>query len=175
MPCNLGSIIGFGRCEAGAVSVDWVVLSASIVGIGLAAVVSVKTGAVQMGAEVSYSMRAATITGLGGNSLAAVAEQAAPASAANSDCAPLVATPEEFEILVQHLAETNDSATLATSYADYATQTAEMLTSGETEAVPGFIDAVAAIAAALDRTGGAVPPDAPSLDALCASYDQSTS
>jgi hypothetical protein len=173
MPCNFGGIIGFWRSESGAVSVDWVVLSASIVGIGLAAVVSVKTGAANFGAEISHGLSSASVAGLGGNDFSGVAGISETASVARYT--PLVATSDELETLVQQLAAANDPATLAQSYARYAQQTAEMLAAGDFQGAPGFLDTVSAFEQALLRTGGTVPQGTPTVLELRTVYDRSTS
>ncbi len=42
--------------ESGAVTVDWVVLTAAIVGLGIAVVTSVRTGVGSVGTEISRSL-----------------------------------------------------------------------------------------------------------------------
>jgi len=66
----------FAADESGAVTVDWVVLTAAIVGLGIAVVASVRTGTTNVGNQIKTSLNSATIPNLG--NLAAV-----PAPAAN--------------------------------------------------------------------------------------------
>lgn len=55
----------FRNDEAGAVTVDWVVLTAAIVGLGIAVVASVRTGAGTMASNIRTSLSTATVaTGL---------------------------------------------------------------------------------------------------------------
>jgi Flp pilus assembly pilin Flp len=63
-------IQNFHNDEAGAVTVDWVVLTAAIVGLGLAVIASVRTGANSMATNISTSLSGASIATLGtlGNS-----------------------------------------------------------------------------------------------------------
>ena len=46
--------------ESGAVTVDWVVLTAAIVGLGIAVVASVRTGVTGIGDTISNSLSGAT-------------------------------------------------------------------------------------------------------------------
>jgi len=47
--------------EAGAVTVDWVVLTAAIVGLGIAVLTAVSGGAVSLSGKVSSSLNAQTV------------------------------------------------------------------------------------------------------------------
>ncbi|MEJ2028420.1 MAG: hypothetical protein P8X66_00860 [Maritimibacter sp.] len=47
--------------ESGAVTVDWVVLTAAVVGLGVAVLVTVKGGAEQMATNISTELAGATI------------------------------------------------------------------------------------------------------------------
>lgn len=55
----------FLRAESGAVAVDWVVLSAAVVGMGIAAVGSVRSGISALGSDVSTSLSNASVASLG--------------------------------------------------------------------------------------------------------------
>jgi Flp pilus assembly pilin Flp len=51
--------------ESGAVTVDWVVLTAAIVGLGLAVVTSVRSGVTSLGSSISGSLSSASVATLG--------------------------------------------------------------------------------------------------------------
>ena len=51
--------------ESGAVTVDWVVLTAAIVGLGLAVITSVRSGVQSLGTEISNSLTSASVATLG--------------------------------------------------------------------------------------------------------------
>jgi hypothetical protein len=51
--------------DAGAVTVDWVVLTAAIVGLGLAVVASVRTGANSVASQIQTSLSSGTVASLG--------------------------------------------------------------------------------------------------------------
>jgi hypothetical protein len=59
------STTDFYNDEAGAVTVDWVVLTAAIVGLGLAVVASVRTGAISVASQIQSSLSSASIGPLG--------------------------------------------------------------------------------------------------------------
>jgi Flp pilus assembly pilin Flp len=56
----------FHNNESGAVTVDWVVLTAAIVGLGLAVVSSVRTGTLGLADQIEASLGSATVAPLGG-------------------------------------------------------------------------------------------------------------
>jgi hypothetical protein len=55
----------FQNDEAGAVAVDWVVLGAAVVGIGLASVVSVRTGVNDLGTDTQLALSGVEVASLG--------------------------------------------------------------------------------------------------------------
>ncbi|MEJ1992963.1 MAG: hypothetical protein P8X50_15080 [Maritimibacter sp.] len=57
--------------ESGAVTVDWVVLTAAVVGLGVAVLVTVKGGAETMAQNISTELAGATIDLATGGGLAA--------------------------------------------------------------------------------------------------------
>ena len=60
----LDFIKNFRADEDGAVTVDWVVLTAAIVGLGIAVLASVRTGAEQMAGEIQGTLQGADIEDL---------------------------------------------------------------------------------------------------------------
>jgi Flp pilus assembly pilin Flp len=58
-------INGFRNDESGAVTVDWVVLTAAIVGLGIAVITSVRTGTTALATDISTSLSGATVATLG--------------------------------------------------------------------------------------------------------------
>ena len=58
-------IKNFAADESGAVTVDWVVLTAAIVGLGIAVIASVSTGVNNLGGDISTALTDATVNGLG--------------------------------------------------------------------------------------------------------------
>jgi len=55
----------FAADESGAVTVDWVVLTAAIVGLGLAVITSVRSGVTSLGSNISTSLSSASVATLG--------------------------------------------------------------------------------------------------------------
>lgn len=63
--CEMYSLENFIRSEDGAVTVDWVVLTAAIVGLGFAVMTSVGGGTTTLADNVSSSLSGATVTTIG--------------------------------------------------------------------------------------------------------------
>ncbi len=61
----LNTVKAFAASESGAVTVDWVVLTAAIVGLGLAVVTSVRSGVQSLGTDISNSLTSASVATLG--------------------------------------------------------------------------------------------------------------
>jgi len=61
----LNTLKSFVANESGAVTVDWVVLTAAIVGLGLAVITSVRTGVSALGSDISNSLSSASVASLG--------------------------------------------------------------------------------------------------------------
>ncbi|WP_422000086.1 Flp family type IVb pilin [Roseovarius mucosus] len=55
----------FSKDEDGAVTVDWVVLTAAVVGLGIAGVSTVNTGIGNLATTIEGDLSGATMTGLG--------------------------------------------------------------------------------------------------------------
>ena len=55
----------FLNSESGAVTVDWVVLTAAIVGLGLAVITSVRSGVQSLGTDIQNSLTSASVASLG--------------------------------------------------------------------------------------------------------------
>lgn len=56
----------FLKAEDGAVTVDWVVLSAAIMGLGIASVAAVRTGTVALGSDLETSLTGASVASIMG-------------------------------------------------------------------------------------------------------------
>ena len=55
----------FHNDESGAVTVDWVVLTAAIVGLGIAVVASVRGGVTTLGGNIETALESGTINDIG--------------------------------------------------------------------------------------------------------------
>lgn len=55
----------FLRQDSGALTVDWVVLTAAVVGLGVATVASVRSGTQALGSDISTSLNSASVVSLG--------------------------------------------------------------------------------------------------------------
>ena len=61
----LNTVKAFAANESGAVTVDWVVLTAAIVGLGLAVVTSVSTGVGSVGTQISNALGSVRVDSIG--------------------------------------------------------------------------------------------------------------
>ena len=61
----LNQIKAFAANESGAVTVDWVVLTAAIVGLGIAVVTSVRSGVGDLATDISNSLTSGSVATLG--------------------------------------------------------------------------------------------------------------
>jgi Flp pilus assembly pilin Flp len=59
------NIKSFAANESGAVTVDWVVLTAAIVGLGIAVISSVRTGTSSLAGSIQTSLTSASVASLG--------------------------------------------------------------------------------------------------------------
>ncbi|MCC5991091.1 MAG: hypothetical protein JJT99_01075 [Rhodobacteraceae bacterium] len=59
------NIKSFAADESGAVTVDWVVLTAAIVGLGIAVIASVRTGTSDLAGNIQSSLTGASVATLG--------------------------------------------------------------------------------------------------------------
>ena len=62
---RIAEVRRFIQTDTGAVTVDWVVLTGAIVGLGIATVASVRTGAISLGDDIEGSLSGATVATLG--------------------------------------------------------------------------------------------------------------
>lgn len=62
---HLVAVRAFGRGESGAVTVDWVVLTAATVGLCLGAIGAVRTGALGLGGGLGATLNNATVLPIG--------------------------------------------------------------------------------------------------------------
>jgi Flp pilus assembly pilin Flp len=59
------NVKSFAANESGAVTVDWVVLTAAIVGLGIAVIAQVRTGTTNLATQIQTSLTAASVAALG--------------------------------------------------------------------------------------------------------------
>jgi Flp pilus assembly pilin Flp len=59
------NVKSFAANESGAVTVDWVVLTAAIVGLGIAVIAQVRTGTTNLATQIQTQLTAASVAALG--------------------------------------------------------------------------------------------------------------
>lgn len=143
---------------SGAVTVDWTVLAAAIVGLGISSVAAVRAGVVSMGDDVSLSLSGATVASLG------------ELGSAVTGFVPLFYTQPELD---QHIDFFTNNA--ATSDADlvsllrrFATNARSAIDAGY--GVPVRIETAYIYEQALINRGVPIPADIPNVAQLYTDY-----
>ncbi|MCW1934864.1 hypothetical protein [Pararhodobacter zhoushanensis] len=148
--------------EDGAVTVDWVVLTAAVVGLGIASVAAVSTGTGSLGTSISDSLSNASVAALGtlgtgdGSVAAALRE--------------LLAVDEStYAGWLEELAGYDD-AMVASLYATWTQNAVNALDAGDRSSAGYAVDAVATIAATMTERGIDIPGDLPGSEELDARF-----
>lgn len=119
----------FLKAESGAVTVDWTVLTAGIVGLGLASIGAVRTGVGSLGTEIGNSLSNASVVSLGDLSGAAEA----------TGFSPFSMTAAELEAAIA-AANLHDDAFLDLWYGHWASQALLALNTNNLAGAADFID-----------------------------------
>lgn len=141
--------------DTGAVTVDWTVLAAAVVGLGLASAAAIRSGSNALGAEINASLVGASVVMLGGGGA--------------TERQRLAATDEIWAAWMEELAgyDENQLQQIYTTWSDMATQQLDM---GDTTAVGMTLDAVSAIATEIESRGETIPTGTPSSAELDGRY-----
>lgn len=142
--------------DTGAVTVDWTVLAAAVVGLGIASAAAIRSGSDTLGAEINASLVSASVVMLGGQ-------------AAATGRALLVVTDEIWDAWMEELAG-YDEPQLQAIYSNWTGMATEQLGEGDTQAAAMTLDAVAAIATEIQSRGITIPRGAPTSAELDARY-----
>ena len=143
---NLDVLKQWLRNESGAVTVDWVVLTAAVVGLGLASVAAVRTGAVSLGDGIDSSLSDASVAAL----------STLGAGAQSNVRTLLNVTQETFDSWVEYVADYTDE-TIAFEFANFANNAAAAIESGNAELAAYYIDATALYSQELTSRGLDLP------------------
>ena len=161
VPNALMSFPLFLRDDTGAVTVDWTVLAAAVVGIGLASAASLRIGVADLGRDINSSLSAASVAGLstlGAGGAAEVYEHTL-----------LSATQATYDRWLDVLDSYSDAA-LVGIYQTVAAYAVANIGSGSS-IVPLYIDLAAAIDEKMRDAGVVRPDDSPSVEGLVADYN----
>lgn len=151
---------GFLRDESGAVTVDWVVLAASVVGLGVASVTAVRTGVVDLSGEVSTSLSSASVASLG--TLGGATAEFAYALRHYSQA--------EHEAEASWIINNWSDSTLLDSLPSYAQVVSNFINSGNNYHAGMYMDSLYAMHVAVEDRGLTWPDDVPTLAELDAAY-----
>ncbi|WP_127107162.1 hypothetical protein [Pararhodobacter zhoushanensis] len=148
--------------EDGAVTVDWVVLTAAVVGLGIASVAAVSTGTGSLGTSISDSLSNASVAALG-------TLGTGDGSVAGALRELLAVDESTYAGWLEELAGYDD-AMVASLYATWTQNALNALDAGDRSSAGYAVDAVATIAATLTERGIDIPGDLPGSEELDARY-----
>jgi len=147
----------FLTAETGAVTVDWTVLTASIVGLGLASATAVRTGVVSLGGDINLSLSNASVASL----------------AAEVAYSPLLLTMDEIDAMIQNQ-QAYDDATLLGMYSQLAWQANNNIDGGTPDNSRIFIDMLYAVDQNLTARTLDIPEGEPTVADMVDRYTAAT-
>jgi hypothetical protein len=135
---------GFFANESGAITTDWVVLAAAVVGLGVGTVASVRTGTTALGADIDASLSGSSVSLLGD------ACKSAPSA---SDYKPAILSDKDQTYQREHLAKLDDSGVQKT-FSEVSVKTDwYMQNDPESKNVQELVDYAALIGSELEGRG----------------------
>jgi len=146
--------------QSGAVTVDWVVLAGAVVGIGLASAAAVRTGVVDLGADIA--------TSLSGASVAALPELGSDGAYEHALLNVSQTTYDEWLRTLSLL----DAQQLVNVYRGIGSIVPEHIASGSAHWAGYYIDLMAATQQTLDALGVARPDGTPAVSDLVNRYHE---
>lgn len=159
----LASFSNWLKDDSGAVAVDWTVLAAAIVGIGIASVTAVRSGTGALATSIGDSLSSASIAVLGelgsgdGSTLADYAHEL------------LNVSQDVYDAWMRALASYDDSSLLS-NYAACALAAAQFIAEGDAPSAGLYIDAMAAYQQELTSRGVDLPEGSASVQDLDDAY-----
>lgn len=138
-------VIKFLRTDSGAVTVDWVVLAGAVVGIGIAAVASVRTGVIDMGGDIDSS--------LSGASVAALATLGGTGAYVHT----LLSVPQSTYDSWMNTLGSYDTSRAENLYTTLAGMIDSMISGGNSSTSALYIDLLAATQERMDQLGASPP------------------
>lgn len=153
-------VLAWLRAESGAVTVDWTVLAAAVVGLGVATVGAVRSGVVSLGSDVEASLTSASVVSLG--SLGSGSWQYTPLySGLTMDW---MNGPGGF--IAQITAWNQTPAQLQTHYDGYAASAQTYIDQGNSNWAGLYVDHMYAVEQVLAAQGATLSPTSASVQAL---------
>lgn len=151
----------FLHSDSGAVTVDWTVLAAAIVGLGLSTVAAVRSGVISLGSDIEASLSSASVVALG-----ALGDGAAEPFAYEL----LYASDSLWNTWMNVFGGWPDS-TLLTMYDFYTTNAAAYIDAGAMTNAAYYIDLAYAMQQTLQTRGAGVPDNGAVLQTLTEQYE----
>lgn len=141
--------------EGGTLSVDWVVVSAAVVGLGLASVAAIRSGSTTGGFSAQ-----------GGIATASILPMASQAPGSDGlQWSLLTMSQPMFEAHLAFFGEV-DQATRNLYYVDYASMVSAMITARDVHSAGLYLDAMAAVVRATNAAGEVLTVSGPTITDL---------
>ena len=147
--------------ESGAVTVDWTVLAAAIVGLGIASAAAVRTGTGSLATDINNALSSASVAALG-----ALGASDGAAEAAVGYAHELLFMSEDNYAFWLDQFEAYSDEDLASIYASDSSMAAEMISMGDPFMAGHHTDFVAAMAETITSRGNTVPEGSVSVREL---------
>ncbi|WP_323035386.1 hypothetical protein [Pararhodobacter sp.] len=149
----------FLRSERGAVTVDWVVLTAAVAGLGITTILGVQTGVINLGGEVNSALSGVAVASLTGEDVS------------SGGYTPFIATQDDIANWVQEYTDNFSDDELRSLYAELSMGAANALDAGNPAGSEIYFDLMSAANTALRNRGLDIPDGSSSFDDLMARYD----
>ncbi len=146
---------GFLADDAGAVTVDWVVLTAAVTGLGIASVAAVRTGTGSLAGDISSSLSAASVAAMG--------ELGAGVRSL------IAASEDEYQTFLDATRRRTDNA-LLNHLAQYIERAPLYFEDRNMRYTGIYIDQYATITDVLNERGVTIPDGSPTVDEFEALY-----
>ena len=168
----------FVRGEAGAIAVEWTVLTAAVVGLGIGSVVAVRTGVISLGGETSGAVSSGgsatppiigggdTRSGSGGGGTVGAGGDTRDGGSRTDDgttiirmngsYVPLTTDPNRYAMLLYEMTGLS-AAELADTYSRYLNEALTVLQYGDSTAAAEYLDVAGAAYSTLVDSGYDIP------------------
>jgi hypothetical protein len=148
--------------ESGAVTVDWTVLAAAVVGLGIASVAAVRSGTGALAGDISSSLTSASVVSLG---------TLGSGTSSGFVYSLLNITQSTFDGWVGGTSGYT-SEQIQTYYDEYATSAAYYIEAGDASSAAYYIDAMAAYEQALTNRNVALSDSSVSVETMTGRYEE---
>lgn len=162
---NSFSLTNWMKDESGAVTVDWTVLAAAVVGLGIASVAAVRSGAGDLATDIGNALSSASVATLGALGAGTTED------GGDYVHALLVASEDMYASWMSELESYSDED-VAAIYASYAADAASFIESGDMNSAAIYLDVLAAVNETLADRGLDIPDGSATVQDLDDAYQE---